>query len=660
MIALAVLLGMKARSRYWFYMLNGLTLLSISSFAIGFNATMESRIQFQECGWVLGLLSILAAQTYPLRDRPHFARWNSLRVRLVWFVCLITAGVLLLLYVLQAFVAKDLFHLTSSLFFIVFGVWFVANLISFRVSEDIHALMDGLEAPQSPTAAPGFRLTIYEAELFAEKLRKAYDTIKSQSRLSALSQLSAQVAHDIRSPLAALDSALKDVSQLPENKRLLIRGAAGRIRDIANGLLEKNRQTRTAAGQAEGGPSAGQPEAYLLSSLIEPVITEKRLQFRDSMDVAIEADLGPDSYGLFAKVRPVEFSRMLSNLINNGVEALDRGGSVILGLSHEKDRIAITVRDDGRGIPPEILARLGQMGETHGKAGGSGLGLFHARTTVESWGGSLALCSEAGKGTTLTLTLPQAAQPAWFVQELVFRADSHVVILDDDTSIHQVWKGLFESARLKERGIDVISFSAPEMLRQWVGANPAAAEDAVYLVDYELLGHKETGLDLAGELKIAGKAIMVTSRYEEPYVMQGCRKLGMRLIPKNLVGLVPVSVSEKTKKSPWPAGRQAALLDDDDLVNFNWKMAARSAGIELKTYKNAGEFLLAAETLSKDTPVYIDSELGEGVSGADIAKELHQKGFSDITMATGHGPKRFEQLSWLKVSGKEPPWDRKP
>ena len=522
-IAMAVLLGMRARSRYWFYLLNGLTLLSISSFALGFNGTMGTSVPFQECGWVLGLLSILAAQTYPLRDSSQFARCNSLRVRLVWFVSAITAGLLLLLYLLQAFAVKDAFHLTSSLFFLLFGVWFVANLISFLVAEDIRTLLDGLEAPDSLAAHRGFRLTVYEAELFAEKLRAAYDTIKSQSHMAALSKLSAQVAHDIRSPLAALDSALRDVAQLPESQRLLIRGAAGRIRDIANDLLEKHRDARTAAGHLLG--------PRLLSGLIGPVIAEKRLQFRDRPDVAIDFSPGPDSYGLFAKVQPAEFSRILSNLINNGVEALAGGGSVVLGLSREKGAVALSVSDNGKGIAPELLPRIGQMGETHGKAGGSGLGLHHARTTVEGWGGSFAVSSEAGKGTTVTLTLPQAAQPEWLVPE-----------------------------------------------------KPEPAAEA--------------------------------------------------------------------------AGRQALLLDDDALVHLNWGIAARSAGINLKPYKKAGEFLAAAETLPKDTPVYIDSELGEGVFGEEIARDLHQKGFTDITMATGHAPERFGLLTWLKVSGKEPPWGR--
>jgi hypothetical protein len=104
------------------------------------------------------------------------------------------------------------------------------------------------------------------------------------------------------------------------------------------------------------------------------------------------------------------------------------------------------------------------------------------------------------------------------------------------------------------------------------------------------------------------------------------------------------------------AGLRAALLDDDPLVHMNWKMAAKAAGAELKTYKTPGELAAAAAALPRDIPLYIDSELADDAKGEDIAAELHDKGFADITMATGHGPDKFKHLPWLKVAGKEPPW----
>ena len=63
----------------------------------------------------------------------------------------------------------------------------------------------------------------------------------------------------------------------------------------------------------------------------------------------------------------------------------------------------------------------------------------------------------------------------------------------------------------------------------------------------------------------------------------------------------------------------------------------KAAGVELKAYKTPEDFNAGLEGLSKDTPVYIDSDLGNDVKGEDIAKDLHEKGFTDLNMATGHG-----------------------
>lgn len=514
---LALLLGMKARSRYWLYMTHGITLISISSIAVGYYIAINAGttgIPLQEYGWLCGLLVILIAQAYDSAAGAPFARWNSSRVRLVWLVLVFNLALLLSLYFIQLFISRDAFQLTSILF-VFFGLWLVANLIAFRISEDISLLLENVDSGGAAAAGPRPRVAIYEAELFAGKLLAAYDTIKSQSRLAALAAVSAQVAHDIRGPLAALDTALKDVSQLPEEKLLLLRGAAGRIRGIANDLLEKNRQ-----GRARGVP----PEPRPLAGLIEPLVAEKRLRYRDRAGVDIKARLEHGSGGLSARVDPVEFCRALSNLIDNAVEALERGGSVSVSLAGREGSAVITVRDDGKGIPPELLARLGRRGATYGKAGGSGLGLYHARVTAETLGGSLSISSEPGKGTAVALELPLA------------------------------------------------------------GRSGGAA----------------------------------------------------------------------------PGGRTAVLLDNDDLVLLTWRAAARAAGVELRVFKDPAALAAAAATIPPDTPLYIDSDLGAGASGEETAVSLRARGFSDITMATGHPPGRFSALPWLKVTGKEPPWGPAP
>lgn len=470
----------------------------------------------------------------------------------------------------------------------------------------------------------------------------------------AVSDIAAQVAHDIRSPLVALDAALKNTSQLPEKQRVIVRHAVNRIRDIANNLLEKNRQQAgtavTAAGVA-GGQGAGEaPAVHLLSSLIDPVITEKRLSFESKPGINIDFKLTRESYGLFASIQPIEFRRMLSNLVNNAVEALGDKGAVDVSLTHDEKNIILTVSDNGKGIPPTILAKLGRKGETHGKAGGSGLGLFHARTTAESWGGSLAITSTPGQGTAVTIKLPKAAAPADFVPALEISPGRTVVVLDDDATIHQVWQGRFDSARVREHDIEIFQFSEPDKLREWVKSTPIKAGNALYLFDYELLGYKETGTSLAEELGLCGKTILVTSRCEEQRIIEECARLNIRMIPKGLVGFVPITIGAPA------APALAVLIDDDAMVHMNWEDAAERAGVELKAFKTPAEFLANLAAFSKDTPIYIDSELGDDIKGEEIAADLKEKGFTNLRLATGHPPENFSRLPWLKVVGKESPW----
>ncbi len=482
------------------------------------------------------------------------------------------------------------------------------------------------------------------------------EEMKAQRVDAAIGEAARQVAHDIRSPLAALDSVLKDLSQLPEDKRVLIRSAVGRIRDIANNLIEKNRETVSPADGENPETAISSGPAMLLSSLIDSLITEKRLQFRSQLGVEVESRLGASSYGLFAEAPPSEFKRVISNLVNNGVEALPGKGLVTVRLSAENDRIEVQVRDNGKGIPPEALSRLGRKGETHGKPGGSGLGLYHAKTSVESWGGALTIASEVGKGTTVTISLPRARPPEWFVSALAILRGTSIVILDDDTSIHQVWQGRFESARANAYDVEIVHFSTPAELRAWVQHSEAfPSKNPIFLMDYELLGYRETGLSLAEELGIGPRTVLVTSRFEEKGVLADATRLKARLIPKALAGFVPIQIAE----TPAAEIFGAVLIDDDSLARMTWRMAAERAGKSLRPYSTIAEFLRDAGGISRETPIYVDMELADGVNGAAESVRIHELGFKEIYLATGHDAAKFVSFKHLRgIVGKEPPWSR--
>ena len=138
-------------------------------------------------------------------------------------------------------------------------------------------------------------------------------------------------------------------------------------------------------------------------------------------------------------------------------------GCVTVRLSLGKNNIILRVKDNGKGIPPDIIPKLMQRGSTFNKESGSGLGLYHARKTIEEWGGNIDIESEVGRGTSIIISLPRKESPKWFVPELNVSNKSVLVILDDDESIHLVWDARFHCLKPSNVNISLfhLSFYSP-------------------------------------------------------------------------------------------------------------------------------------------------------------------------------------------------------
>jgi hypothetical protein len=101
----------------------------------------------------------------------------------------------------------------------------------------------------------------------------------------------------------------------------------------------------------------------------------------------------------------------------------------------------------------------------------------------------------------------------------------------------------------------------------------------------------------------------------------------------------------------------AILIDDDELVHMNWKMAAKRQNKIVRVYVGADDFWKESSDFPKDTPIYVDSNLADGVKGEDVSWMLGKKGFSNLHLATGYEAAQFEAMPWLKgIVGKSPPW----
>lgn len=555
--------------------------------------------------------------------------------------------------------------ITSSLIILLFFVQSVlVRFLVSRILEPLYLILENLKTIYSSNFKPVTKFLTRNDEIgdlnrsyneATDIVRKFESERNEKERLSIISTISSQVAHDIRSPLSALDSIAKDLSGLPEFKRILIRNSVNRIHDIANDLLIKN---KVLLKGEDSSIAPDEVEPYLVSALIDSIVSEKRVQFRSHPGVFIESNLGENAYGLFASVNQREFKRAISNLVNNCCEAFpDMKGTVEVSVfSFNEKELVITVEDNGIGIPAEILSRLGVKGETHGKPGGSGLGLYHTKTTVESWAGKFDIESTPGVGTKVTLILPKANPPKTHVDKLQVGVNFKVAVLDDDQTIHNIWDGRISS--LESHQITMIHFSDPLRFIEWHKDDYAD----IYLIDFEYIGSDYDGLKVIRELKLRGDSYLVTSRYEEENIIKECERIGIGLIPKGQSGFIPIELVGDTEKrkeviSEFPSEVQNVLIDDDDLIRLLWKTDAESKGIPLLVFSDKEKLFADLHLIHPDSSFYIDSNLGDDVNGEDLAKELFNKGFKNLIMATGYEKEHFEGISYIKdVIGKKAPW----
>ncbi len=99
------------------------------------------------------------------------------------------------------------------------------------------------------------------------------------------------------------------------------------------------------------------------------------------------------------------------------------------------------------------------------------------------------------------------------------------------------------------------------------------------------------------------------------------------------------------------------LIDDDDLVQFSWRLSAKAACRSFIGFTRPEDFFNRSRQFDKTTPIFVDCNLGHGVSGEDIAKQIYEQGFEVIYISTGYSGRTFENLPFLKgVVGKDPVW----
>lgn len=226
---------------------------------------------------------------------------------------------------------------------------------------------------------------------FFSTLRRAARIFGEQDRLRR--QLMADVAHELRTPLAILQGRVEG----------LIDGVYPRDDQHLGELLS---ETQHLSRLVEDVRTLANAEAGALDLRKEP--TDAAELIRDAV-AAVASPLVvsevPDELPTI-DVDPVRIREVLLNLLNNAVQHA-RNGRVTVSADSSLRELVIRVRDNGSGIPADELPHVFDRFHKGAGSTGSGLGLSIARKLVQAHGGTIAIDSAAGRGTIVTVTLPR-------------------------------------------------------------------------------------------------------------------------------------------------------------------------------------------------------------------------------------------------------------
>lgn len=243
------------------------------------------------------------------------------------------------------------------------------------------------------------------------ELKRAHEHALHTEKMASIGKMAAVLAHEINNPLSGIltyakllrkyvdrDGNSSDRRQEICDSLDLIASESRRCGDLVKNLLTFSRTT----------PINVQPTN--LNQVIEQALRLVQHQLELNaihVEEQLEADLPS------VRCDGAQIEQVLLALLMNAIDAMPQGGNLWIASSSSRksNRVRIVVRDDGSGIPPEILPKIFEPFLTTKETGrGVGLGLAISHSILERHNGKIEVESEVGKGTTFTVTMPWDAE----------------------------------------------------------------------------------------------------------------------------------------------------------------------------------------------------------------------------------------------------------
>ena len=231
--------------------------------------------------------------------------------------------------------------------------------------------------------------------------RRYVQQLLEAERLTLVGRFARSIVHDFKNPLSIINMAAELGASpdappaLQETTKNQIRKQIVRLSNMINEVLDFT------AGASSTSMLVKTSYAEFLLPLIEDLRTEAQLK-----QVRLEVQNPPPDVPLMLDTG--RLTNVFYNLVHNAVDAvLPDGGKVHFRFATAPESVTTEIEDTGKGIAPEIAARLFEPFVTHGKARGTGLGLSICRRIIQDHRGSIRAIQEPGRGARFQFLLPR-------------------------------------------------------------------------------------------------------------------------------------------------------------------------------------------------------------------------------------------------------------
>jgi PAS domain S-box-containing protein len=429
-------------------------------------------------------------------------------------------------------------------------------------------------------------LAFAAAELRAEMRRReeTQAALLQAQKLEALGQLTGGVAHDFNNVLAAVIGSLKLIARRSADRpQILELARAGeQAADRATALV---RQLLAFARREELAPAPIDLAALLAG-------TEAMVRRAAGAGIRLVIAVPPDLWPAMADAHRLEVA--LLNLAMNARDALLGGGAITIaarnapggrGPRAEPDRppalpplgdfVVVTVRDDGPGMAPEVLARATEpFFTTKPRGKGTGLGLAMVHGFAHQSGGALRLLSAPGEGTTVEVWLPRAAaEPTHADPAETTDADparhgnASLLVVDDDDHVR-----LVTATQLRDLGYEVLEANGAD-----AAMVQALAAEKLDLLVSDVVMPGGGGTELAARLRAArpGVPVLFITGFTDRQALDGEAVLAKPFTPRQLGEAVLAGLGRQPARNGLLARLRQEELREAYLV---WRRLRDEAG----------------------------------------------------------------------------------